>query len=116
MLTSAHHTTMKAQEITSSDDGELMVAKQTCLAAYVNMTTLLEIGASRLIGVVLNANQDAAEIQIDSPPGTCVFRLRAIAGTSRSVFLPAPCLMPESPEISLTGTLADALIYYAAPK
>jgi len=111
MLTAAHRTTKKAQEILATGAGELMVTPGECEAAMVSESTTISSAACRLVGAVLISGGDAAVLTVSS--GSDVkLKIRVIANWSGSVTPALPVNCPNGLSVGLSGTSPEAIIYY----
>ena len=112
MLTATNKNTRRSQEIFANDNGDLMVMMGHCQALVVSESGFQSTGACMLMGALLIAGSDTASVAIESNADLKLKIKVAATGTSAIMF-PVPVYCPDDLSVSLTGTGASVIVYYA---
>ena len=113
MLTATNKNSRQSQEILATDNGDLMVMMGHCEALVVSESGFQSTGACMLAGALLIGGSDTSSVTIESNTEMKLKIKVAPTGTS-AVMFPLSVYCPEDLSITLTGTGASVIVYYAA--
>jgi len=112
MLTAAHRTTKKAQEIAATGSGEMLTFPAAAKAQALSDTGTVS-GPVYFMGLVILSGADAAQMNVTAD-GSTIFALKAGAASTNGMVMPFPVYCPNGITCTrASGTGATFVVYYA---
>lgn len=112
MLTASHRHTRQAQEVTATRKGELLTVPGDAKVAALTETGTIA-GPVRLLGMIVQAGTESAQMTISADGGTVLIWKASGAGYVSGMMLPNPIACPNGVTATRNyGSGAVFLVYY----